>query len=308
MAVMVLLKSRETNCLFHAITKTIGLLAIFSILGWATNLLAGSAASPFGVADDGRLVGLSFETNIFASQIACWLAVMYVMRGQLTPGERRLVIPLVLAVTLAETRAAWLALIALFLVILWEHRRGWSAAIVTCGLMAAAGAGTLTALAPQLTTTGSPDGFWWRLTHILDTTQGTGAYRVGIYRVAIADIDSVHRLLFGAGPNSFSQFHLIDSTGTAAPYLSNVWLAMVYDTGIVGLLLFLAVVLGAISGLHVLGVGRWAVPISLLLCASATNLFWFQYAWVCLALVAAPTVATVGRRHHQQHESLRARA
>jgi hypothetical protein len=307
MAVMVLLKSRETNGLFHAITKTTGLLAIFSIFGWATNLLAGSAASAFGVADDGRLIGLSFETNIFASQVACWLAVMYVMRGQLTPGERRLVIPLVLAVTLAETRAAWLALIAVFLVILWEHRRSLSGAVVTCGVIAAAGAGALTARDPHLTTTGSADGFWWRLTHILDTTQGTGAYRVGIYRAAIADMDSVHHMLFGTGPNSFSQFHLIDSTGVGAPYLSSVWVAMVYDTGIVGLLLFLAVVLGAVSGLQVLGVGRWAVPISLLLCASATNLFWFQYAWVCLALVAAPTVATAGRRH-QQHESLRVRA
>jgi hypothetical protein len=267
-------------------TAVLGLIAGISVLGWIGRTYLGlPQEAAVGVAADGRLIGFSFETNIFASQSMGWLAVLYCWRGRLSPWTRIPTGALVVAVALAGTRAAWLALALLAVVFVW---RTWSRSqlLVPVGATVLIFGGLYVALVAAPTALIAPkDSLQWRLLHLFDTKSGTGAYRANIYQTAIADIDTPMRWLFGSGMNSFSQYHEIDSTGTGAPYLSSVWYATLYDVGLVGLLLFLVLLTGLVLRCRVRSDGLVLIAV-LLICASATNLFWLSYPWVYLALVS----------------------
>lgn len=262
----------------------LGAVAALSVLSLLGRSFAGLPPSlSLGVAADGRLIGFSFETNIFASQCVGWLAVASRWWGRLPRTARFFNIVLGLAVILAGTRAAWIALTVLLVLVGLESSRRSLKWI--WGLVAAAIA--LLVLLPTLSQTiEDKNSLAWRLGNLLSTDEGTGAYRAGIYETALSDIDTIGRAIAGSGMNSFSQFHLLDPTGVSASYLSSIWIAVFYDTGIIGFVLFFGLLVSiAVSrknfrdGMIVLAV--------LLICASATNLVWFQYPWVYLGLLSA---------------------
>lgn len=235
-----------------------------------------------GVALDGRLIGFSFETNIFASQCVGWIALCSRNWPKLAKYARFSNCVLIVAVVLAGTRAAWVALLFVLFVLGLESARrsfkwvGWLILAVLLGFMVLPGV-----LTSEYADTNS---LAWRLGNLFSTDVGTGAYRTGIYETAISDIDSLSRAFVGSGINSFSQFHLVDPTGVSASYLSSIWFATLYDTGFVGFSLFFGLLL-AIVRYCTFKVDGIVVLTTLLICASATNLIWFQYPWVCLGLL-----------------------
>lgn len=261
----------------------LGTIAGLSLLSWLSRTYLGipSGLTP-GVAGDGRLIGFSFETNIFASQCVGWVALCSRWWRALGRWTRIANVLLCFSVILAGTRAAWIALLFVLALSGFESARNSYKWIL--GIIAGAGAALLTLPAFLQDGVSDRNSLAWRLGNIFSTGEGTGAYRAGIYETAIADIDSLGRLLVGSGINSFSQFHLLDPTGVSASYLSSIWFAVLYDTGIVGLILFFGLIASVVyscrhrrDGIIVAG--------SLLICASATNLIWFQYPWIYLALL-----------------------
>lgn len=267
--------------LVNLATIPIGIVAAWSLLNLVVRSFIALPLS--GVAPDGRLLGFSYETNIFASQCVGWLAVLYYWRSDLSRQARRFAVVLILAVAAAGTRAAWLALGLIGLVVLIRAMRR-SALVMPAVLLLAVSALPVLELLTLASASSTPDSLVWRLNNILNTDEGTGAYRVETYDLALSDITSVPRFLFGSGLNTFSQFHTIDSTGVTAAYLSSIWFALLYDVGIVGSVLFFAVLLQGVR-LSWKPLDTAALLAVLLICASATNLIWFQYPWVYLGLV-----------------------
>ncbi|CAH0326969.1 hypothetical protein SRABI128_05679 [Microbacterium sp. Bi128] len=264
----------------------LGGIAALSILSWFARSLGVPVALTPGVAMDGRLIGFSFETNIFASQCVAWLALCSRRWSDLGRSTKVANVVLGVAVILAGTRAAWIAL-AFVLVLsgLESARRSYKWLWGAVSIIAAA-----MILIPNVLEAGDKnrDTLSWRLGNLFSTDVGTGAYRTGIYETALADIDSVGRAMVGSGINSFSQFHLVDPTGVSASYLSSIWIATLYDTGIIGCLLFFSLLISIIASCRSRFDGIVVVG-ALLICASATNLIWFHYPWVCLALLSLGT-------------------
>lgn len=291
----------------------LGAIAALSILSWlARTLLGVPVALTPGVAVDGRLIGFSFETNIFASQCVVWLALCSRRWAELGRSTKVANVVLGVAVILAGTRAAWIAL-AFVLVLsgLESARRSYKWLWGAISIVAAA-----MILIPNVLEAGDEnrDTLSWRLGNLFSTDVGTGAYRTGIYETALADIDSVGRAMVGSGINSFSQFHLVDPTGVSASYLSSIWIATLYDTGIIGCLLFFSLLISIIAACRSRFDGIVVVG-ALLICASATNLIWFHYPWVCLALLSLGTTkmrlvggprAAAGRLERQNNAMYRA--
>lgn len=272
----------EKITLIRVGSYVIGVIAAFSVLGYAiSNWIGVGNAYSFGVAVDGRLIGLSFEINVFAAQCVGWLALLFVSKDV----RGRWVLPvssvLVMSILLSGTRAAWIALAVLAVLCL----RRWfgEAQFVRLALVAIPLSGVGFYVASSYSSVATND-FAWRMSNILNLSEGTGAYRLNIYNMALTDIDSISRLLFGSGANSFSQYHAIDATGVSAPYLSSVWPAVIYDAGIVGLMAFVLVFLFCIFRFRV-GLYAAIVPGILLLCATTTNTTWFAFPWVIIALV-----------------------
>ncbi|RRQ29218.1 O-antigen ligase domain-containing protein [Rhodococcus sp. Eu-32] len=269
----------------------LGAIAALSLAGYfASKFLGVSRTVAPGVADDGRLIGFSFEVNIFAAQCIGWLALICVSQAAL--GRWLIPITSVLFVSclLSGTRAAWVALVILAAVVgrRWlSESRILQICVALLGLLAFVGY-----LSSYASTASSTDDIAWRISNILNTSQGTGGYRLDIYETAISDITSLHRFLFGSGANSFSQYHLMDSTNVGTPYLSSVWPAVLYDSGVVGLIAFIAVMVLCVRRFE-LGLKSAIVPLVLLICATTTNITWFAFFWIILGLVATQKQVTV---------------
>ena len=269
---------------FRTGSVIISTIAALSISMYAASRIFGlSIPIEYGVAADGRLIGLSFEINIFAAQCVGWLALIYANQGPRLRYHYTTVSVLVVAVLLSGTRAAWIALAVIAcLTIAQSFKRGKATQSLLLSFTVLLG---ILYVAFRGGSTRSEDDFAWRLSNIFNVSQGTGAYRIDIYTMALADLDSTTRWLFGSGANSFSQYHAIDATGTGAPYLSSIWAAVLYDSGIVGFVAFAGLIVACIHRFA----NRWSglvVPATLLICSTTTNIVWFAFTWVYIALVA----------------------
>lgn len=239
-----------------------------------------------------RVSGLAFEYNIMGSLCAAWLGVMYYYVGQrLSNGtpimDRRLgcaAVPIVIALLLTETRAAWGALLVIVLFAACRVVGRYPISVIAATMGLCLGAAALAGVRDG----SGEDTLLWRISHLTDFDSGTGAYRMLLWQDAITQIGARDwSFLWGTGANSFSQFNPVDPTFVGAAYLSSIWLGLLYDVGALGSIAFLVTVAGIVSRIprpvH-------AIPliVSLAACASLTNILWFAFPWVFLALVAGP--------------------
>jgi hypothetical protein len=262
-----------------------------SLLGVAAWVLAhdgGGGTLSFALSGDGRVRGLSIEPNIFASQSLGWLGVMYARRHDLSRNVLLTSVPVVGALLLAGTRAAWLGLafMALVMVIRTFRRPGLFVGSLVSGLIASIVGAQVIADSSASGASLSANPVLWRVAHLFDTTSGTGAYRVDTVRLALQDIGASHRWLFGDGMNSYRQHHLLDITKVGPAYLGSLWYELLYDVGLLGLVCFVGfLVLNFLSAPNRLDM----LPLyaGLLICATATNIVWLAFMWIYFALAEA---------------------
>lgn len=241
-----------------------------------------------------RLSGLAFEYNVMGCLCVGWVGVLYYFADARAADGRPIVsrnvmtaaVPIVVALILTSTRAAWLALGFVFLY--WavqnftRHRVTVMSSVLGCVV-------GLAALQEIYERVGDQDSFLWRLVHIVDIENGTGAYRVQLWNDAVTQmLTREWAAVLGTGFNSFPQFNPIDPTNVSAAYLSSMWLALVYDTGFVGTAFFAILVVSLF--LSVRNRGR-AVPlfVALGICTAVTSVVWFAFPWVFMALVVNGT-------------------
>ncbi|WP_080738217.1 O-antigen ligase family protein [Rhodococcoides fascians] len=232
-----------------------------------------------------RVSGLAFEYNIMGSLCVGWIGVLYYFADDAKVVTRQVFamsVPIVIALILTSTRAAWVALG--FILLFWAARNVTKQPVtVFSSLLAAALAAFY--LQEIYYSVGDQDTFLWRVVHVVDIQTGTGAYRVQLWNDALTQIATRDwGVLFGTGLNSFPQFNPVDPTFVAAAYLSSMWLAVLYDVGIVGTIFFLVLA----TSLFLAVKNKWrAVPlfVALAVCTSITNIIWFAFPWTLIALV-----------------------
>lgn len=232
-----------------------------------------------------RLRGVAFEYNVMAAMCVGWLGVLVycslATRIRLPRSANLMAFPLAVATVLTTTRAAWVGLVVLGLYWIIANL-GRRPVLAAAGAVCAAVAGiALTALIPS---DSDQSDFWYRLHNVTDLAGGTGGYRLDIWSTAISEIGSRDLTsLIGTGVLSYSQLHPPDLSGLN-PYLSSLWIGVVYDSGWVGALFFAFVLAGAAAAIprriHALPLGA-----VLALSASFTNIVWFAFSWVFIALV-----------------------
>ena len=174
-----------------------------------------------------------------------------------------------------------------------RHRfaRTWLAGGVGLALVAA-GLVVAGVLQPADLPGGGPTGLSGKFSQG-DLGSGTGKVRFDQWTTALGDLHG-RSLLTGLGANTYGERHL-DPTQPGRPgYLSNMWLSVVYEGGLIGLALLVA-----FGGLLVWSLpARWrAAAIALGAAFAVLNVFtssiWFMTTWLLAALGAS--VARSGR-------------
>ena len=234
--------------------------------------------------------GPALEANLLGSQSLCWLFLLLrarVLRN--APLSPWLVAGLVLGIVSTMTRAVWISTILVVagcLVIdrLPKHRalgipsRGRSH--VLRNLVVATSVAVV-----LVTATGGVAGR--KLESAFDFGSSTGGARLTNWRLALDDLVSPRAFVTGLGTNSYGQRHLSRTLAGQPDYLGNLPLSLLYDTGIVGVVLF-----GGAMTLVVLR-GRGAIGrllnlmfvAALMIVGAATNPIWFGFVWVTVAVL-----------------------
>lgn len=252
---------------------------------WAVALLGGTR---FGVQPEfntGTLAakGLTLEANFLGSQELCWLFLMLRRRvvdhRPMAPWE---VAGLLLGIVSSMTRAVWMATILVALGTAIVARRGdVNAPTVRSPVRQTIAAGMVMSL--LLIALGSPP--VQKLRASLDFSSATARGRVANWELARDDLASSDAYLTGFGTNAFGQHHRSATLKGQPDYLGNLPLTVLYDSGIIGVLLFGA----AMTGIVLAGRdrrSRWLnllFVFALMIVGAATSPVWFGFLWVTVA-------------------------
>jgi len=229
--------------------------------------------------------GLSYEANIFAGITCTWAMVALVSpRAWVPSGVRVSLIGLAPVVALvSHTRAALIALGAGVLVLLLVRSSGQVRRKIMPALLAMGALGSVVLVAGVPGTGKIVDKF----SQSLDVNSANTRLRIDNSLVAVDDLRPSTAIL-GLGTNSYGQRHLQQAVdGSLVPsYIGNLPLQVLYDTGLVGLL--------------IIGIGLWvasrkralpgpgaAVLTTLFAVSLATSFFWFAATWVLVLVGCA---------------------
>jgi len=285
---------------------------IASIAALALYGLAGLGVSSFGVQADpvgGQLSakGTFLEANLlgsFAAMTAILAASLLVHAPRHSTRRRALLFVCVgicsTAAYLSFTRAAWLGLAVGGLVVLLLSRppSGRARVIVRGGLILASAASLL-----FVSGLGAP--LLDRLVSLFTDSTGTIAYRAAGYAQALTGI--LQHLWIGLGTNSFGQ-HILDPTQNyGRGYLGGLFIATLWDVGLVGLAILLVAfatlartlwqALASVDDtVRSQAVGLSAAFVCALVAYQSTNGFWFAYNWILIGLAASIPVIITARR------------
>ncbi|WP_173922492.1 O-antigen ligase [Agromyces sp. Marseille-P2726] len=233
-----------------------------------------------------RVRGLALEANLMGSICAGWLAVMFYWRRRLGRVHIVSAVVISLAAVLTNTRATWICLAVLGIALALTYRKH---AVALLPLVLA----IVIAVIAALPSNSEQESLLWKASNIFSAQDGTGLYRIRTWDIAFDDLNSANGWLTGLGVNSYPQRHPIDITNVTEGYVGNVWVSTIYDSGIIGLILFaLMLVLMWLRSPDRLG----ALPLfaTLGISFTFTNGFWMLFPWIYLALVSVGPKALIG--------------
>ena len=224
---------------------------------------------------------LSYEANTLASSIAIWAVVAALVRWPRRGIQYALQLLAIAGIVATHTRAALIGYVgAMALIAVW---RRWLPipVLATIGVVAASLVFVVPLVTPSAPSTLQP--VVSKFSHALDFKSGNGLLRVRSWKFAAADMKGSAYFL-GLGTNSYGQRHLFTTApGTTIPgYLGNLPLQIMYDVGILGVVLLafvVAVVARATSSITWIALG-----FVYLTCSIATSIFWFSLTWILIAL------------------------
>lgn len=275
------------------LSSIVSLAALVGVLAWLA--ASASPASTLGVQVEGltgapAAYGLSFEANIFGGICAVWLVldVLYVHRARLASSVviRGL---LGLGVLASLTRAAALGAllgIAVGAVATQRTRRVAASVLLMTGLTVG-GIFLVGPTVPILRPIAEKGA------QLVDLNSSTSVVRRASWDLALGDM-SFGTTLTGQGVNSFGQRHVDPSRPSerVPGYLSNVFLQVIYDTGVVGAALLVAAAWAIVKRLRSADVRVLGLAVCGAIVGAATSPLWFANWWVVVGLAAM-----AGREH-----------
>ncbi len=225
--------------------------------------------------------GLSYEANLLAGTAAIWLFLAISSPNVRTHRSYKLLLPFgFLALIVSFTRAADVALIAGLIV--WGFLEGYRARqmlIRRLGILLVVGAFLLVAV-PSL---GAP--VVKKLDQITNIYGSTGGDRVTTSSEALKDLGDFNWIL-GLGANSFGQRHLSFTRPdqNVAGYLSVLPLALVYDGGIVAIILLGSAFLTLQPWRLRFPARALGLVVVYVVASLTTSPFWLGSTWLIVAL------------------------
>jgi hypothetical protein len=242
---------------------------------------------------DQRFIGLTYEANVLAGIATFWIAIEFVKSDKHQFGfKTRIDLAVCLLLIFASgTRAAFIATMLIAIVILIERVKSqkYLSLIVSFYGLCLFLTSLITLNLFRILTDSQT--LLSRISSAFDFNAETLLYRIKVYEIAISDIreSEIIYKIFGRGLNSFSQVHQIDISRVEDAYLSNLPLAIMYDSGILGLIcftLFIAILISATLRVDRTSIAFWLV---LIIATSTTNMFWFSFLWLFMTLISGST-------------------
>lgn len=244
------------------------LLGVLAVLGYVLGihlldvfLAAGEHGRPGAVSSLPK--GLIVENNVFGSFAAATAVGFFALLRDHNPVFTRRIAALgfwicVVATVLSATRGAWIGLVAgliglaVFRRVPPTRRRsiGFGSAVLPTlvGMLAIGGLWYFTQPpdAPSGASISSAPPLVVSAGGVLDFGSGTGAVRVEGWTTALEEVQR-ESIWIGMGSNSFGQRHLTgDELHPEPANLGSIYIRALYDTGLVGLFLFVAFLIGVL--------------------------------------------------------------
>ncbi|WP_353665316.1 O-antigen ligase family protein [Microbacterium sp. che218] len=220
----------------------------------------------------------SLEANIFAGLITLWSAVAMTRWGATVPAYIRVsVVCLAPVVALAaHTRTALIAWVFSLVIFAFARRARvvrWSIGLLLVGVFFLFASGV------------STGGLGLdKFGEIADFGSGTGSYRSLTWEFALQDFLSSGSSLIGLGNNTFGLRHIDPSKpGLTEPwYLGNVFLQVLYDTGILGSVLL--VVAALVLVIRTRSFSGFVILATYLILGALTSVLWLAQTWIFVGL------------------------
>lgn len=264
-------------------------LGILAFVLWLVALLGGTR---FGTQDEfvtGSLAakGFALEANFLGSQELVWLLVVLrsrVVRGHTAPAW--VVSGMLLGIAASMTRAVWLATVLVIAGCLMvsrttepqgaANRNSQTRLPLTRLLVAAVG------IIATFSLLGSPLA---KLRASLDFGTTTGQVRVRSWNTAWDDLAQSGSYLTGLGTNSFGQRHLSEANPGEPDYLGSLPLAVLHDSGVVGVMLFGGAIVAFVrrASERRARLMNALFVTALFVVGSATSPLWFGFVWIAVA-------------------------
>jgi hypothetical protein len=237
-----------------------------------------SAPSTTGVA----AYGLSYEPNLLGSTMSLW--VFIALTGRVTPRTDRIRMVVIVAglasVYLSLSRAPLFALAAGLLVWFLLDRQ-----VAKRRVAALLGLTVVAVVVLSITAPNTISSWTAKLAASTNFAAGSGGQRYSKAQQAVTDLQG--NWFAGLGLNSFGQRHLETSQVDQAAYLPTLPLQILYDAGLIGVIL-ITVLVASLHPLAAQARSRRARGCGLIVvyafASLATSPFWFGSTWLLVAL------------------------
>ena len=192
-------------------------------------------ASLFSLQESRELFsGFSLEPNLLGSQsLLLWL-LLYFEKNALVGREIYCLYLLPLLILISLTRTVWISFLLISCYLIAKKSKVFSVYFFLLSVL----------LFPilngfVLSKTSDTEDFYWNIRNLFNFNSGTALYRQNVYNQAISQIsDNPRYLIFGHGYASFPEYHPVDSSGVTSGYLSNAFVGLLFESGLLGLYLF----------------------------------------------------------------------
>lgn len=251
------------------------------------------------------IYGSMREPNIFGSYSASMFligATLYLMESSIAQNRRRLLLAFTITAALAllfsYARGAWLGASIGLLALALHRKQGvfiLSPRVLSIVLVVIVIAAIVFSLGVVPSTL-----YTYKLENLFNFEEGTGLYRALIWVKGWANF--LDHPVFGNGTFSYSYLNpediLFEGPGGAA-WISNVFLLVLHDTGIVGMAVFLGFLWavfresrltareGGDQRLKTHAIAFKVAFLGLLVAFQATSAFYYGYTWILIGLIAA---------------------
>ncbi|MFE8884425.1 O-antigen ligase family protein [Pseudarthrobacter enclensis] len=236
-----------------------------------------------------RLKGLMLEPNLLAGLALLMLCVAFSYRDQL---NRSLFLAsaavLTFAIFVTYTRAAWVVLFFVIAHSIWSSKLRHKILFIFSFTVLTATLALLFADGGSIQAGSIVDTIRSRFESLTNFESGTGAYRFRIWSIAIEEINE-DGWFFGHGYNAFAQSHSAADTSDGTLYLSLLWLALVYDGGLIAFMLFTGAFLLLWTKSKAGSIWFYVAFITL---STSTNPIWYMFPWV-FAVLLVPSEASL---------------